>query len=44
VVVWLLDDRLKPVRRFAAIPGLHHIPPGYLQIRSSTTWALEQDR
>ncbi|WP_260867667.1 TerD family protein [Streptomyces sp. SAJ15] len=43
VVVWQLDDRLQPIRRFAASPGLYHLPPGYLQIRTGTTWALERD-
>ncbi|WFB05823.1 TerD family protein [Streptomyces sp. LX-29] len=43
VVVWQLDGRLQPVRRFAASPGLYHLPPGFLQIRTGTTWALERD-
>lgn len=43
VAVWQLDDRLRPVRRFAAIPGLYRLPPGYLQIRANSSWALERD-
>ncbi|MFF2845720.1 TerD family protein [Streptomyces sp. NPDC058001] len=41
IVLWELDERLEPIRRISLGPGLHRVPSGYLQVRTSGRWTIE---
>jgi stress response protein SCP2 len=41
LVVWELDERLRPVRRIAPASGLQRLPGGFLQIRTNGNWTIE---
>lgn len=41
LVIWELDERLRPVRRISTASGLQRLPGGFLQIRTSGNWTIE---
>ncbi|MGI3197632.1 hypothetical protein ACRJ4W_00990 [Streptomyces sp. GLT-R25] len=42
LVIWELDERLRPVRRISTASGLQRLPGGFLQIRTSGNWTIEK--